>query len=50
MIVVMDLAGQPRFYVGAAMGLDIDRIVGLAINKVVSTEMDVVIGFFELSL
>ena len=31
-------------------GLDIDGVVNLAINKIISTEIDVAIGFVGLSL
>ena len=50
MIVVVDLAGQPYFFVGAIMGLSISRAVGLAIGGVVSTGTDVAVGFSRLSL
>ena len=50
MIVVVDLAGRPRFFIGAAMGLGIGGVVGLAVGGAVLTGTDVAVGFFELSL
>ena len=47
---VMDLVGQPRFFIGAAMSLVIDGMVGLAIGGAVSTGTDVAVGFSGLSL
>ena len=46
----MNLAGWPRFFVGAAVGLGIGRAVGLAIGKAVLIGTDVAVGFSELSL
>ena len=46
----MDLASRLRFFIGAAMGLGIGRIVGLAIGGAILTGIDVAIGFFKLSL
>ena len=46
----MDLAGQPRFFVGAAVGLVIGGAVGLAIGGAVLTGTDVAVGFSGLSL
>ena len=43
---VVDLAGWPRFFVGAAMGL----AIGLAINGAILTGADVAVGFSELFL
>ena len=43
-------AGRPRFFVGAIMGLAINRAVGLAIGGAVSTGADVAVGFSGLSL
>ena len=50
MIVVVDLAGQPHFFVGAAVGLGISGAVGLAIDGAVLTGTDVAVGFSGLSL
>ena len=47
---VVDLVGQPRFFIGAAVGLGIGRAMGLAISKAISTETDVAVGFSGLSL
>ena len=47
---MVDLVGQPRFFIGAAMGLGICGVVGLAVNETVLTGTDVAVGFFELSL
>ena len=41
-MVVIDLVGQPRFFVGAA--------IGLAISGAILTGMDIAIGFSGLSL
>ena len=46
----MDLAGQPRFFIGAAVGLIINGVVGLAISRAVLTKTNVAINFFGLSL
>ena len=50
MIVVINLIGRPRFFVRAAVGQGIGKAIGLAIDGAVLTEMEVVVGFFELSL
>ena len=50
MVVVVDLAGRPRFFVGATVGLVIGGAVGLAIGGAVSTGTDVAVGFSGLSL
>ena len=50
MIVVVDLASRSHFFVGAAMDLNIDGTMGLAIDKTVLIETDVTVGFSELSL
>ena len=50
MVVMMDLANWPRFFVRAAVGLAIDRAVGLAIGEAVLTKIDVAVGFSGLSL
>ena len=47
---VVDLASQPRFFVGATIGLDIGGVVSLAIDRTVLTGTDIAIGFSELSL
>ena len=44
------LASRPRFFVGAAVGLAIGRVVGLAVDGVVLIETNVAISFFGLSL
>ena len=60
LVVVVDLASRPRFFVGATVGL-LDRphfsvraiigfIVGLPIGRAVSTEVNVAVGFSGLSL
>ena len=50
MIVVVNLAGQPRFFVGVTIGLGIGGAVGLVIGGAVSTGTDVAVGFSGLSL
>ena len=50
MVMVVDLVGQSRSFVRAAVGLSIGEVVGLAISKIVLTEMNVAVGFFGLSL
>ena len=50
MIVVVDLAGQPHFFVGAAVNLAIDGAVDLAISGAVLTGIDVAVSFSELFL
>ena len=50
MVVVVDLRGQPHFFIGAAMSLGISRVISLAISRAVLMGTDVAIGFFELSL
>ena len=47
---VVVLASQPRFFIGAAVGLAIGGAMGLAIGRAVLTETDVAVGFSELSL
>ena len=47
---VMVLASQLHFFVGAAVGLAIGGAVGLAIGGAVSTGTDVAISFSGLSL
>ena len=47
---VVDLAGQPRFIIGATVGLGISKAIGLAIGGVVSIGTDVAVSFFGLSL
>ena len=49
-VVVVDLAGWQRFFVGATVGLGIGGVVGLAIDGAVLIRTDVAIGFFVLSL
>ena len=49
-MVVIDLASQPRFFVGAAMGLAINRLIGLAIGGAILTKADVVVNFSGLFL
>ena len=44
------LAGQPRFFVKAAVGLGIGGAVGLAINRAILTGTDIAISFSGLSL
>ena len=50
MVVVVDLTDWPRFYIRAAIGLGIDKVVGLAIGGTISTGTDIAVGFFGLSL
>ena len=50
MVIVVDLANQPDFFVRAIVSLDISRVVGLAISGAISIETDIVDGFFELFL
>ena len=47
---MVDPAGWPRFFVGAAVGPAGRLCVGLAIGGAVSTGKEVVIGFSGLSL
>ena len=47
---VVVLADQPRFFVGAAVGLAISRTVGLAIGGTVLTGTDIAVGFSGLFL
>ena len=47
---MVDLAGRPHFFVGAAVGLGIGGAVGLAVGEAVSTRTDVVVGFSGLFL
>ena len=47
----MDLVkGQPYFFIGAAVGLDIDEIMSIAISAAILTGTDIAIGFLRLSL
>ena len=50
MVVVVDLAGQPRFFVKATLGLDIGKIVSLAIGRAVLIGTDIAVSFFILFL
>ena len=50
MMVVVDLADRPRFFVGATMGLAINEAVGLAIGKAILTGRNIAVGFSRLSL
>ena len=47
---VVDLAGQPRFFIRAAVGLSIDRVMGKAIDRAVSIRINIAIDFFEIVL
>ena len=47
---MVNLAGQPHFFVGAAVGLGIGGAVGLVVDGAVSTGTDVAVGFSGLSL
>ena len=47
---MVDLAGQSCFFVRATMDLAFGRAVNLAISGVVSTEIDIAIGFSGLFL
>ena len=49
---MVDLTGQTyfRFTEISAIGLSIDKVVGIAISGVVLTEADVAVGFSGLSL
>lgn len=40
------LAGRPRFYLVGSLGLTIDLVIGLAIDKVILTAVEVAIGLF----
>ena len=48
----MNLTGEPRFHFIEVFveGLGIDRVMGLAINRVVSMGIDIAVDFFGLSL
>ena len=46
----MDLAGWPRFFVKVPVGLALGGAVNLAIGRAVSTKADVTVGFSGLSL
>ena len=50
MVVVVVLAGWPRFFIGAAMGLTIGGAMGLAIGGAVLMGTNVAVGFSRLSL
>ena len=50
MVMMVDLAGWSRFFVGATMGLGIDRMVELAIGKVILTGINITVGFSGLFL
>ena len=50
MVMMIDLTSQSRFFVGAVVGLAIDRTVGLAIGRAVLIKTNVTIGFFGLFL
>ena len=53
-MVVVNLAGQPHFFVetvvGWTIGLAISETVGLAIDGATSTRTDVTVGIFALFL
>ena len=50
MVVVVNLIGQLRFFIRAAVGLNISRVIGLAIGGVVLMGTDVAVDFSGLSL
>ena len=52
MVVVIDLAGQPHFFIRATISLifDLDRAVNLAIDRIILRKTNIAIGFFELFL
>ena len=50
MVVMVDLVNRPHFFIKAVMGLDISKVVCLAISRVVLMETNIAIGFFGLSL
>ena len=47
---MVDLADQPHFFVGVAVGIGIGGAVGLAIGGAVLTGTDVAVGFSGLFL
>ena len=47
---MMNLASQLYFFIRAAMGLDISRVIGLAISKAVLIRTNVAIDFSGLFL
>ena len=49
LIVVVDLASQPCFFIGAAVGLAISGAVGLAIDRAILMGTDVAVSFSRLS-
>ena len=50
MVVMIDLADWPHFFIGGVVGFAIGGAVGLAIDGAISMEIDIAVGFFELSL
>ena len=47
---VVNLAGWPHFFIGAAIDLNIGKVVGLAIGGAISIGTDIAVSFFGLSL
>ena len=47
---MVDLAGQPHFFIEVAVGFAISGTVGLVIGEAILTGTDIAIGFFGLSL
>ena len=46
----MVLIGRPCFFIRAAVGLAIGRVVDLSIGGAILTRTDIAVGFFRLSL
>ena len=49
-VVVVILAGQPHFFIGATVGFAIGKVVGLVIGGVVLMETDIAVNFSGLFL
>ena len=50
MVVVVDLASQSHFFIEAAMGLGIGRVIGLVISRAILIGTDIIVGFSRLSM
>ena len=47
---IVNLVSQPHFFIRAAIGLVIIKMIGLAISRAILTGTDVAIGFSKLFL
>ena len=50
LIMVVNLAGQSHFFVRIAISLAFGGTMGLIIDEIVSMEINITVGFFELFL